>query len=94
VQVEVEVEDSQVHKREHFQVHKRDDSQVHKRVPCLKYIIIHNKLGVIPYPKKNNRFFHDIAHLAGRLEVFLTQNSKIEAAITKQTIHKKHQKTL
>ena len=34
VQVEVEVEDSQVHKREDFQVHKRDDSQVHKRVPC------------------------------------------------------------
>ena len=35
MQVEVEVEDSQVHKREDFQVHKRDDSQVHKRVPCL-----------------------------------------------------------
>ena len=34
MQVEVEVEDSQVHKREDFQVHKRDDSQVHKRVPC------------------------------------------------------------
>ena len=34
VQVEVEVEDSQVHKREDSQVHKRDDSQVHKRVPC------------------------------------------------------------
>ena len=32
--VEVEVEDSQVHKRDDFQVHKRDDSQVHKRVPC------------------------------------------------------------
>ena len=35
MQEEVEVEDSQVHKREDFQVHKRDDSQVHKRVPCL-----------------------------------------------------------
>ena len=35
MQVEVEVEDSQVHKRDDFQVHKRDDSQVHKRVPCL-----------------------------------------------------------
>ena len=34
MQVEVEVEDSQVHKRDDFQVHKRDDSQVHKRVPC------------------------------------------------------------
>ena len=33
MQVEVEVEDSQVHKREDFQVHKRNDSQVQKRVP-------------------------------------------------------------
>ena len=38
MQVEVEVEDSQVHKREDFQVHKRDDSQVHKRVPCLSRV--------------------------------------------------------
>ena len=47
MQVEVEVEDSQVHKREDFQVHKRDDSQVHKRVPCLlaslpsPYMLLH-----------------------------------------------------
>ena len=39
MQVEVEVEDSQVHKREDFQVHKRDDSQVHKRVPCLTMML-------------------------------------------------------
>lgn len=55
----------------------------------MKYIVIPDKLGIIPYPKKTTVFFHDIAHLAGRLEVFLTQNSKIEATITKQTIHKK-----
>ena len=40
MQVEVEVEDSQVHKREDFQVHKRDDSQVHKRVPCLTKMLL------------------------------------------------------
>ena len=49
MQVEVEVEDSQVHKREDFQVHKRDDSQVHKRVPCLiiLYVILTGYIMVI-----------------------------------------------
>ena len=67
MQVEVEVEDSQVHKREDFQVQKRDDSQVHKRVPCRGYELLQGPTTgddhFRPAKKQLPCFEYEITHL-------------------------------